>query len=283
MKVAYFGEHGSFSHLVAMRRFHRTPSQAKAVELLSMPTIEQCFSGLGAGEFDHVVVPIENASSGMIVGTVDQLIQMAMRQDATLAIREALHLGVKLALLAKSAKAQPAVIYSHPAPFVHAKEWLDAHYPKAKRTAVTSTSEAARRTKTEAKAAAIAGTHAAELYGLEVLATDIDSGVPNRTTFFVVGHPLKSRKKATHTTLVFELPHQPGSLVGVLQTLARQKLNLTKIESRPIPGRFSEYRFMVEVEGVPEDVLFQRALTRLKKKTTFCAVLGSYPVGTVQS
>ncbi|MEM1058845.1 MAG: prephenate dehydratase domain-containing protein [Verrucomicrobiota bacterium] len=283
MKVAYFGEHGSFSHLVAMRRFANNAARRQRYGLVSSPTIDGCFAGLEAGDYDQVVVPIENASSGMITHTVDQLILLAHRRHPELAIREALHLRVKLALLTRRLQSSPKVIYSHPAPLVHAKEWLDAHFPLARREALTSTSEAARRVKGERGAAAIAGVHAAELYGLKVMSRDIDSGVPNRTTFFVVGRELKSRKQPTHTTLVFELPHEPGSLVAVLQTLARQKLNLTRIESRPIPGRFSEYRFMVEVEGVPDELGFHRALNRLQYKTTFCSVLGSYPVSRVQS
>ena len=94
----------------------------------------------------------------------------------------------------------------------------------------------------------------------------------------MVGAPLAKSTKPTHTSLVFELPHKAGSLVSVLQVLSRRKLNLTKILSRPIPGRFSEYRFMIEFQGAAPKKEVADALTRLRKLTDFLAVIGRYPV-----
>jgi len=102
--------------------------------------------------------------------------------------------------------------------------------------------------------------------------------VANQTTFIVVGTPLARPAKPTHTSLVFELPHKAGSLVAVLNILSRRKLNLTKILSRPIPGRFEEYRFMIEFLGATGSSEVFEALTRIKKITDFLAVIGSYPV-----
>lgn len=269
--VAYFGEVGSFSHLAARRRFPKA-------DLVSCRTEEECFSALIAEKFSHIIVPIENASAGMIINTVDQLILMAENQNAKLAIREALAMPVQLALLASSRTAQVKTIYSHLAPFKHAKAWLKKHYPHATLVTVVSTSEAARRAREEKGTAAIAGLHAADLYQLKVLRDDVGAEVANQTTFFVVGQEVKQSRKPTHTTIVFEAAHKPGTLFRVLQALAKQKLNLTRIESRPIPGRFSEYRFMIEFEGGPQQPVFQRAMKSLKRCTHRCAVLGSYPV-----
>lgn len=269
--VAYFGEEGSFSHLVAMRRF-------RTAGLVSCPTVEGCFEQLEKGGVRQVVVPIENASSGMITNTVDQLIMLARKEKPDLAIREALTLRVRLVLLGRRRGMGVKTIYSHPAPFAHASAWLARHFPDAKRVALTSTSEAARRAKTEPGAAAIAGRHCAELYGLEILADGVGAEIGNQTTFFVVGDALPRSQRATRTAIVLELPHRPGALLGVLTALAKEDLNLTKIESRPIPGRFSEYRFLVEFEGAQEDAAVQRALKRLQKGTAYLAVVGSYPV-----
>jgi prephenate dehydratase len=102
--------------------------------------------------------------------------------------------------------------------------------------------------------------------------------VANQTTFIVVGAPLPRTVAATHTCIVFELPHVAGSLAAVLATLSRRELNLTKILSRPIPGRFEEYRFMIEFHGAAPTPRVVDALGRLKKRTAFLAVVGSYPV-----
>jgi len=269
--LGYFGRAGSFSHLAAQRRFPKA-------RLSECPTVEECFSCLHAGVFSHILVPIENASSGTITNTADQLMRLARTEDgAKLQIREALAMRIELVLMARPG-ARIEKVYSHPAPFDHGRAWLDKHYPQAERIPVSSTSEAAILASREKGAAAIAGLQALKDNKLKIVSRDIGKDVANQTTFIVIGAPLAKSVKPTHTSLVFELPHKPGSLVAVLQALSRRKLNLTKILSRPIPGRFEEYRFMIEFLGAAPKKEFTEAMACLKKLTDFLAVIGSYPV-----
>jgi chorismate mutase/prephenate dehydratase len=270
--LGYFGRAGSFSHLAAQRRF---PKAA----LGECPTIEEAFARLLAGEFSHILVPIENASSGIITNTADQLMRLAKSEAAsTFQIREALAMRVELALTARPDTRTIAKIYSHRAPFDHSREWLLKHYPAAEQIIVESTSEAAALAAKERGAAAIAGVHVAKEHRLKIVTKEVGSDVANQTTFIVVGAPLAHAVAPTHTSLVFELPHVAGSLVAVLQSLSRRGLNLTKILSRPIPGRFEEYRFMIEFHGAVPASKVVEVLARLKKRTAFLAVIGSYPV-----
>jgi len=271
LKLGYFGLSGSFSHLAATRRF---PKAA----LAECPTVEEAFARLQDGAFTHILVPIENASSGIITNTADQLMRLAKSEAVTLQIREALAMRVQLALMTRADTKKIERIYSHPAPFDHSRAWLDRNYPQAKRIAVGSTSEAAILASTKKGAAAIAGVQAAAEHGLKIVTPHVGSDIANQTTFIVVGAPLARPVKPTHTSLVFELPHVAGSLVAVLQVLSRRGLNLTKILSRPIPGRFEEYRFMIEFHGASPKREVVDALARLRKITAFCAVIGSYPV-----
>jgi chorismate mutase/prephenate dehydratase len=241
--------------------------------------VEEAFARLEAGEFSHILVPIENASSGIITNTADQLMRLARTEaGAALPIREALAMRVQLVLMARAETKEIAKIYSHRAPFDHGRDWLRQHYPKAEQIIVESTSEAAALAAKETGAAAIAGEQAAAQHGLKIISRQVGSEVANQTTFIVVGAPLARTAKPTHTSLVFELPHVPGSLVAVLHVLSRRKLNLTKILSRPIPGRFEEYRFMIEFYGAAPAKAVVEALARIRKITTFLAVIGSYPV-----
>jgi len=271
-RLGYFGQPGSFSHVAALRRFPK-------VEMVAAPTVEEAFARLQSGELTQIVVPIENASSGIITNTADQLMRLA-RSDAAAAdqIREALAMRIDLALMARPGTKEISRIYSHRAPFDHARDWLQKHYPKAEQIMVESTSEAAARAAQEKGAAAIAGVQSVEANGLAIISREVGRDVANQTTFVVVGTPVARTPKATHTCLVFELPHVAGSLVAVLQVLSRRKLNLTKILSRPIPGRFEEYRFMIEIAGAASMPVVTEALAKLKKRTTFLAVIGSYPV-----
>ena len=271
-RLAYFGRAGSFSHVAGTRRFTKE-------RLSECPTVEEAFARLETGDFTHILVPIENASSGTITNTADQLMRLARHETGSrLQIREALAMRVHLMLLARADTKTITKIYSHPAPFDHSRAWLNQHYPGAERIAVISTSEAASLASAEKGAAAIAGEQAIKENKLKVVSKEVGSDIANQTTFVIVGSPLVRPVKPTHTSIVFELPHKPGSLVAVLQVLSRRKLNLTKILSRPIPGRFEEYRFMIEFYGAVPKREVVDALARLKKITTFFAVIGSYPV-----
>jgi chorismate mutase / prephenate dehydratase len=272
LRIGYFGRAASFSHVAAMRRFPKE-------RLSESPTVEEAFARLQAGEFTHILVPIENASSGIITNTADQLMRQAKTDAAAvLQIREALAMRVELALLARADTKVITRIYSHRAPFDHSRDWLQKHYPRAEQIIVESTSEAAALAAREKGAAAIAGTQAVEQNGLQIVSKTVGSEVANQTTFIVVGPALVLAAKPTHTSLVFELPHTAGSLVAVLHVLSRRKLNLTKILSRPIPGRFEEYRFMIEFHGATPMPAVIDALARIKRLTDFLAIIGSYPV-----
>ena len=272
LRLGYFGRPGSFSHLAALRRFPKA-------ELVESPTVEDAFAQLQSGEFADILVPVENASSGTITNTADQLMRLAKSEAASgLRIREALAMRIELALMARADDVEIARIYSHRAPFDHARDWLRIHYPQAEHIIVESTSEAAERAAGETGAAAIAGVQAAAKYQMKIITRRVGDQVANQTTFIVVGAPLSRPVRPTHTSLVFELPHVAGSLVGVLQVLSRRKLNLTKILSRPIPGRFEEYRFMIEFFGAAPEPAVVDALGQLKKITTFLAEIGSYSI-----
>jgi chorismate mutase/prephenate dehydratase len=272
LRLGYFGRAGSFSHVAAERRFPKE-------HLGECPTVEAAFARLQEGEFSHILVPIENASSGIITNTADQLMRLAKTEARNaLQIREALAMRVELALMARADTKVITKIYSHPAPFDHSRAWLQKHYPQAEQISVESTSEAAALAAKEKGAAAIAGLQAIKENRLKLVSTQVGADVANQTTFIVVGPPFARPARPTHTSLVFELPHTAGSLVAVLQVLSRRKLNLTKILSRPIPGRFEEYRFMIEFHGAAPDRQVLDALARIRKITTFLAVIGSYPV-----
>jgi chorismate mutase / prephenate dehydratase len=270
--IGYFGLAGSFSHVAAQRRFPKH-------QLLQCPTVEAAFAFLLDEEVSHILVPIENASSGIITNTADQLMRLAkMDAGVALQIREALAMRVELVLMSRADTKIIMKIYSHRAPFDHSRDWLAKHYPQAEQIIVESTSEAAALAAKEKGAAAIAGEHAAVPLRLKIVSKQVGSEVANQTTFIVVGPALARSAKPTHTSLVFELPHKPGSLVAVLHVLSRRRLNLTKILSRPIPGRFEEYRFMIEFHGATPASVVVDALARIKKLTTFFAIIGSYPV-----
>jgi len=184
---------------------------------------------------------------------------------------------IHLILVGAKAGGEVGTIYSHRAALTHAHSWLTATYPGSRLVEVESTSHAALLAKEQPGTAALAGEQVAEEYGLAILRRDVQEAVANRTKFYVVGDVLADSNPASHTSLVFEAAHRPGSLAVALNALAVRGLNLTMIQSRPIPGRFDEYRFFIEFEngGVEKG---EEAIRALRGETDSLSLLGSYPI-----
>lgn len=269
--VYYLGPEGTFSHLLARKRFG-----AKA-ELHACPTIEAVFEQVLASATGAVgLAPIENSSGGTVYDSVDQLI----RHSGRIFIHEELSLDVRIALLGHDDK-NITTVFSHFVQIKHHEEWLKRRYPRAKVKAVSSTAVAAQKAAASRHAAALASPGAAEVYGLKVLEIPAVGQQVNVTHFFTIasspleasGHP--SRK----TGLVAALPNVCGSLHRFLGPFARQKVSLTRIVSRPVPGKPQTYVFFLEIEGGSDEKPVALALARAGALAETMGSLGTYPVG----
>jgi chorismate mutase/prephenate dehydratase len=174
--------------------------------------------------------------------------------------------------------AQVLRVCAHPQALGQCRGWLDEHLPGIERVPVSSNAEGARRARDEKGTAAIAGVVAAEVYSLEILAPNIEDSDDNTTRFLVLGSKLLQPSGADKTSiLVAGRSDEAGSLFRLLEPLAKHKVNLSRIESRPSRRRKWDYVFFIDLEGHAQDAAVARALAELQKRASLFRVLGSYP------
>lgn len=266
LRIAFLGPEGTYTQEAALRHF------GHAVQTLALSAIDEVFRDVEAGHAQFGVVPVENSTEGVINHTLDMFMVSPLR------ICGEIELPIHHHLMAKGATLDGAKrVLSHQQSLAQCREWLDANLPGIERVAVSSNAEAARRAAADNSAVAIAGESAARLYGLSVLASNIEDRPDNTTRFLVIGKvepPASGRDK---TSLLLSGRNVPGALHRLLAPLARHGVNMTRIESRPSHEKPWEYVFFLDVEGHVRDRRFKTVLKALEKEAAFVKWLGSYP------
>lgn len=268
LRIAYFGPAGTFSHLAARRQF------GAAAGYLAAPTVAEVFRDVESGRADLGVVPVENTTEGMVAHTLDLLV------DSPLRICAEVSLAVRHCLLARPGTAPEAIreVAAHPQALAQCRRWLDVHLPGAARVEAASNARAAERAGAESGVAAIAAEAAAELYGLAVVAHAIQDEAGNMTRFLVLGaHDAEQPSGDDKTSLLFSVRDEVGILSRMLRPFAAHRIDLIKIESRPLRERPWEYFFFLDLKGHRRERRVARALAEVGKAALRLKVLGSYP------
>jgi chorismate mutase / prephenate dehydratase len=268
LKVAFLGPEGTFTQSALLIHF------GHSVRALPLSSIDEVFHEVEAGSADFGVVPIENSTEGTVNHTLDRFLTSPLKICGEVELRIRHHLMGTMGALARVLR-----VCSHPQSLAQCRQWLDEHLPGIEQVAVSSNAEGARRARDEQGSAAIAGETAAEVYGLKVLAAEIEDRADNTTRFLVLGRKLFSASGADRTTLLVSVGHTdaPGALHRLLEPLARHRVSLTRIESRPSRRRKWDYVFFIDLEGHAQEPHVARALGALKKRASLFRVLGSYP------
>lgn len=270
MKVAYQGVPGAYSEAALRLHF------GSGAEPLGFAFSEQVFDAVEDGRADVGFVPVENSIAGSVGVNTDLLLERKVFATA-----EA-YLSIDHCLLGRPGDRLEdlTVVYSHPIALAQCRDFLNSRGLRAipeYDTAGAAELVAQRRIAGEA---AVASKRCAEVYGLEVLASDIQSVKGNFTRFlaFRRENDACATLKAEKTSLAFSVHHHPGALLECLKLFADHAINLTKLESRPIASNPFEYSFFVDFLGGADDEAVATALVELRAAARHVKVLGSYPL-----
>ena len=266
LQIAYMGPQATFSHLASIKRF------GSSVTHTACNDVADVFARVENGECDYGVVPIENSIEGVVSHTMDMLV------DSDLKICAQVLLDVQHMLMAKGSMAGIKTIYSHSQVLGQCRHWLALNMPKVELVSVGSTTKAAQIAAKQKNAACIASELAAKEYGLNILKKNIQDGRHNITRFLVISGAEVGPTGNDRTSLVFSIKDKVGALHAMLTPFYKNKINMTRIESRPSKKKAWDYYFFVDCEGHQKDPHVARALTQLESMCKFLNILGSYPV-----
>ena len=266
LAIAYQGEPGAFSE-AASRQLDA------GADLMPCRAFEDVFAAVNTGRADYGVLPIENSIGGSIHRNFDLLQQNELPIVAEIEVPVVHH----LLALPGTTLAQVKRIYSHPQALAQCERFLRT-LTGVEIIASYDTAGSAKMIATERliDAAAIASARAGEVFGLRRCCAGIQDYEHNTTRFLVIGKRPMSDRPHDKTSIVFTLPNEPGALFKALSVFALRGIDLTKLESRPMPSRKWEYLFYVDLKASPDDPACARALAHLAEIAPMLRILGSY-------
>jgi prephenate dehydratase len=273
--VAFQGERGAFGDEATRLYFGQREARGskRLVNPAPCKSFADVFRAVAGGESTYGLVPVENSQAGSINDVYDLL-----RQHDLFIIGELSYEVNQCLLCLKGQKLEDIKrVISHPQALAQSDIFLRELGVEVVATYDTAGSAKMLRDEQLVGVAAIAAAGAAEIYGLDVLAYDIQTIKGNYTRFIALGRePAPREEGAAKTMLVMATAHQPGSLYKCLGFLAANNINVLKLESRPSRQRVWEYVFYLDFEGHRDDSSVRKALAQLAEHTTFCKVLGSF-------
>jgi chorismate mutase / prephenate dehydratase len=267
VRVAYLGPEGTFSHQAARDQFG-----ALAI-LCGVGSISDVFAAVEAGRAQLGIVPVENTTEGVVTQTLDAFGEREVTVCAERVLR------ISNALLSKSGQlGDVRRVISHPQPLAQCRRWLDQQLPGVPREEMASTAAAAQRAAGDPECAAIGSLLSAEVYGLAVVAAGIEDRRDNSTRFLVIGGDPPPPSGRDLTSIVFTIRRdEAGALFRLIEPFAREGVNLTSIQLRPIKGKPWEYLFFIDCEGHRSEAAVHRALENAARVAHSTRVLGSFP------
>jgi chorismate mutase/prephenate dehydratase len=272
LTIAYLGPEKTNTHLAAMARFGTRARYDHA------PTVDEVFERVERRQAKYGVVPIENSLEGAVTHTLDRYVDFV---DTPAKIQGEIERPIEHQLITHPGVTHMEIraVYSHPQALAQSRSWLTQYLPRAVRRETNSTADAiwyVLNDKNARSRAAIGSKALAKEHRLH--AEPMSTGRENKTRFLIIGMDEAKKGRKNKTSILFICKDKPGALHDALVPFKNQRINLTKIESRPSKRKAWEYLFFIDIAGHESEPRVGRALKALKRSTSLLRVLGSYPV-----
>jgi len=265
LRVAFQGERGAYSEAAASYFFK------DKIDTIPHPTFYDVLESTEKSESDYAILPIENSLEGSVGESYDLLL------STNLNVVDEIYFKIRHCLIGFQKLEKVDTVYSHPQALGQCRKFIQSHKIKAVPTYDTAGSVKILLELKSENAACIASKKAAEIYKVPVIKEGIEDNTNNYTRFLVLAKKKHEKTTKGKTSIIFSIKHVPGSLYSVLEKFNTNKINLTKIESRPTKSTPWEYNFYVDFEGHETEPTVQDLLKKIKQNTLFLKVLGSYP------
>ena len=273
VRVVYQGAEGAYSEEAARAYF------GEDANVCHVDTFRDAMCTIEEGSADYAVLPIENSTAGIVSEIYDLLSEFEnyIIGEQVIRIRHCL-IGIPGSSITDIRR-----VYSHPQSLMQSARFLQDY--SWEQISMRNNAFAVKKVAEDGDItqAAIASEHAARIYGMDVLLRGVNQSERNATRFIIVTNQKIYEEDADKISICMELPHEAGSLYRLMSHFIYNDLNMTRIESRPIPERSWEYRFFIDFEGNLADSAVINALRGLREEAASLRILGNYRVSREQN
>ena len=265
-RVSFQGERGAYSDAASISFF------GDDIEVIPCPTFADVLKNTENGVSDYSVLPVENSLEGSVGESNDLLLSTNLK-----AVNEIYH-RIHHCLIGTGSLADIDTVYSHPQALGQCRQFIQENSLKTIPSYDTAGSVKIIKDLNKSNVACIASKNAAEIFGVPVIQDGIEDNANNYTRFLIFSKEKSDTTENSKTSIIFSVKHEAGALYQIINEFYQNKINLTKIESRPNKNTLGEYNFYVDFEGHQDDSTVKDVLQKLRDNTTFLKILGSYPI-----
>jgi len=265
-RISFQGERGAYSEAASVLFFE------DEIETIPCSTFANALKNTENDASDYSILPVENSLEGSVGESNDLLLSTMLHVTGEVYHR------IHHCLIGTGSIGDIDTVYSHPQALGQCRQFIQENSLKTIPSYDTAGSVKIIKDLNKNNVACIASKDAAEIFDVPIIQEGIEDNANNYTRFLIFSKEKSNATENSKTSIIFSVKHESGALYQIINEFYQQKINLTKIESRPNKNTTWEYNFYVDFEGHQDDSTIKNVLQKLRDNTTFLKILGSYPI-----